>query len=688
MKFSRPVVRSLTSSVCALSIVACGGGPEPGPAQPDPLPTTPPPSADAQDDPPLDTSAVPRTAFNKLAAELALPWFWIADDDADNKLAVDELAVLWGVSDLPASHWVDDGEFSDAFATSYAQLAKRHKGGPLKPTGDDAARRLLVLKELSQGRPSLVHWDFSKHSEADKAVARNIMEAASLIEVIHRKQLGSAGLEKKIPEDDPASQMLFYRNQGPWCVAPATENNKACNAIPGAPKQVSGLYPADIQKDPKFCESLKKKPNGKALTHQFHVVTDVKGKLTPVPYTDAYAAEMKAISKKLKATAGMLGDDEKAFRAYLLAAAQSFLDNNWKPADEAWAKMSVNNSKWYLRIGPDEVYFEPCSLKAGFHVSFARINQDSLTWQKKLDPVKNEMEQALAKLAGRPYKAREVSFKLPDFIDIILNAGDSRNAHGATIGQSLPNWGPVANEGRGRTVAMTNLYSDDDSKAETQKQAASLLCAATMDSHYTSDMGPQVMSTVLHEAAHNLGPAHEYKVRGKTAREIFDGPLASTMEELKAQTAALFFADWLVEKKLITEKVAAQAHVRDIVWSFGHISRGMYSNTKKPKPYSQLAAIQFGHLMKAGAITWEEGATAKNGSDKGCYQIHTDKFKASVLKLMKTVAAIKGKGDKKGALKLRAEFVDKPGAVQEHLGRIKERWLRAPKTSFVYSVKL
>ena len=47
----------------------------------------------------------------------------------------------------------------------------------------------------------------------------------------------------------------------------------------------------------------------------------------------------------------------------------------------------------------------------------------------------------------------------------MINAGDDRNPLGATIGESLPNWGPVANEGRGRTVAMVNLYLDPDSIA-------------------------------------------------------------------------------------------------------------------------------------------------------------------------------------------------------------------------------
>ena len=76
-------------------------------------------------------------------------------------------------------------------------------------------------------------------------------------------------------------------------------------------------------------------------------------------------------------------------------------------------------------------------------------------------------------------------------------------------------------------------------------QASSLFCGDTMAS-YTEDAAPQLMSTVLHEASHNLGPAHQYMVGGKTDSEVFGGPLASMLEELKAQSAALFFTDWLV----------------------------------------------------------------------------------------------------------------------------------------------
>jgi hypothetical protein len=187
---------------------------------------------------------------------------------------------------------------------------------------------------------------------------------------------------------------------------------------------------------------------------------------------------------------------------------------------------------------------------------------------------------------------------------------------------------------------------------------------------------------------HNLGPAHQYKVKGRIDREVFGGPLASTFEELKAQTAAMYFTDWLVDKQQIPAADAVKAHVRDIVWQFGHISRGMYTDDKQPLSYSQLAAIQLGWFMKDGAVTWKADDTAANGKDKGCFAVSTDKLQTSVKSLMTTVAQIKGKGDRAGAEKLVKDYVDVTGDKKKVHDVIQERVTRAPKQSFVYAIKL
>ncbi|MBI5510294.1 MAG: hypothetical protein HY903_16170 [Deltaproteobacteria bacterium] len=661
----------LSLSIVSLS-VACST-PAPGPAQG-----------------PRVLNEVPRADFNRLAAELSLPLFWRADAKNPGTLDADELAITWGLDRSAPDTWLNAQGFSAKLYQAYDAVSRRFKTGA-EPAADpaEAKRQALLQKELGEGRFTLLDSDLTGLAAADKTLVRNILQAAAEIEDLYLEQTGGATLAAKIPAADTMSRMVFWLNGGPRCSAPTTEKDKDCNVLKERPEEISGLYPAALQVDKEFCKTLAARPDAAALAHQFAaVVDDGKGGLTAKPYTVVYQAQMERIAALLDAAgADFAADEEVALKAYLKAAAQAFRDNDWFKADESWAKMNAVSSKWYLRIGPDETYFEPCAQKAGFHVSFARINPGSLEWQQKLEPVKNDMEKVLAEHAGKPYKARAVSFHLPDFIDVVVNAGDSRSPRGATIGQSLPNWGPVANEGRGRTVVMTNFYTDPDSRAAWRSQVASLLCAGSMKA-VSDDQAPELMSTVLHEAAHNLGPAHEYKVDGKTDDQIFTGPLAATMEELKAQTAALFLADWLAGRGIVDHAMVTAAHTYDITWAFGHISRGMVTGEGRPKTYSQLAAIQVGYLIDAGGIVWHKDEPAANGDDVGCFELKPETISRAVDKLTTDVFGIKARGDLKAAEALKQKYVDAPGTFEVLRTVITERWLRSPQASFLYSVRL
>ena len=107
----------------------------------------------------------------------------------------------------------------------------------------------------------------------------------------------------------------------------------------------------------------------------------------------------------------------------------------------------------------------------------------------------------------------------------------------------------------------------------------------------------------------------------------------------------------------------------------------------KPKPYSQLAAIQMGSLWTGQALVWKPGETAGNGTDLGCFEVDLAKWQPVVKELAKTVFSIKGRGDKRGAEALRDMYVsDKTQEWSKLRGVIQERWLRSPKASFVYAI--
>jgi hypothetical protein len=672
----------------SLALAACGGT-EPRAATLPPLPNVAPPSVDLPAPRPDATklhASVERSAFNRSAQHLNLPLFWSVDANKNGAIDPDEAVLLLFHPTSDGAKWVENGAFTAEFESVYQRIAADAAGGaPAGLSAGEAERRKLVVDDLDQGRATLVSTNLSTLGADEKTFVKHLLAATHLVDALFAVQTGATPLEPQVPKDDAASASLFRRNWGPKCLQPLTEKNPACSAIPGAPKPVYDAYPAALQKENTFCEKLEKLPNAKALLAPFVVVRESGSALEPVPFSVAYKSHMEPIAKELRAAADALKDEkEKALKAYLVAAAQSFLDNNWTPADEAWAKMNATNSAWYVRIGPDEVYWEPCNHKAGFHVTLATINKDSLAWQDKLVPVEQEMEKTLASLIGKPYAARKVTFHLPDFIDIVINAGDDRRESGATIGQSLPNWGPVANEGRGRTVAMSNLYSDPDSQKARRDGAESLLTGESM-ADFADSARPGLLSTILHEATHNLGPAHEYKFKGKTDAQWFGGGLSSMMEELKAQTGALYFVEFVRKRGIIDDELAKRTYTDSIVWSFGHISRGMYTDTGKRKPYSQLAAVQIGFLLDEGALTWDANAKAANGKDTGALAIHFDKLPGAIDKMMKTVGALKASGDRVGAEALAKKYVD--GPVVPHRA-ITERWLRNPRATFVYALSL
>jgi hypothetical protein len=645
---------------CAFLIAACSGSSD----------STKQSSQAAHDDA-LKSQLTP-AEFNALAVRLNVPLYWIADTNGNKSVDENEVAPLLFYP----------GKLPDPSTASRELLAAKLEP-PVDGATPDGKRRALVRQDLAQGRPTLVRSDLRQRSAAEKAFVQHMLQVAAGIDEIYAAQKGLLALKTQVAPD-PESQSLFRRNWGPRCLAPATQKNPECSAIPGRPQVSVDVWPASFGRTPQtdsiFCALIEKQPN---VDSPFTAIREVNGTLAAVPYSSAYRASMASVAAELSAAADALnGAHEEPLVAYLRAAATSFTTNDWWSADEAWARMNASNSKWYVRAAPDETYWDPCSIKAGFHLTLALINQGAKEWQDKLTGIRQEMEAAIAGRAGAPYKARQVQFHLPDFIDIVVNAGDDRSPVGGTAGQSLPNFGPVAKESRGRTVAMVNLFNDPDSLAARRRSTSTIVVAASMTDY--SEEGPSLeLTTVLHEATHNLGPAQEYSVH---VQKIFGGPIDSMLEELKAETGAFFFIEMLRSKGMIADALARHLYVNNVVWALGQASKGMYTASHERQPYPQLAAIQLGILTDAGALTWDPNATAANGQDKGAYTVHFDKMVATSEAMMQTVAGIKARGDRKGIEALLRKYVDSSDVVPH--ATIEERWAREPQVSLVYSLTM
>ncbi|HEX8796657.1 MAG TPA: hypothetical protein VF765_37155 [Polyangiaceae bacterium] len=661
-------MRKLVSATALLALVTACKSQTNSQPEPHPESTIPGPSR----------ASLTRADFNRAAVRLDLPLFWRADANGNGHADPEEIATLlfYPTSDAP--------DLQKGRETILGYFPTTPQGATL----DDARRRALVAEDLDQGAPTLIETDLRNASPTDKKLFEHMLAAAKSIDEIYATMVGAKALAARVAADDTLSQSLFRRNWGPQCVCAKTRDDAQCNAIAGAPKRVPDAYPTvHTVPDQAYCKSIAAQPNAKDLMAPFTVIDKNPAGGTPplvaVPYTERYREPMQAVSKELAAAAADETDPgEAALKAYLDAAAKSFATNDWGPADEAWSRMNPQNSKWYVRVAPDEVLTDPCNFKAQFHLTLARIDQGSLGWQAKLTPVEQDMEGQLASLVGAAYTARHVSFHLPDFIDIVLNAGDDRAPVGATAGESLPNWGKVEEEGRGRTVAMVNIGATPDTLAMYRKQLESLLDAESMKT-WADDPQAQLMTTILHEATHNLGPTYTYVYKGTKPAEAFGGKLSAMLEELKAETGGIYWLDWLRGRSIVTPELQKQAYAAWMAWALRHISVGVHSGTGD-EPYAQLAAVQLGFAMDDGAVTFDPAASAANGTDKGAFTIHYDKLPATLEKLMKRITTIKATNDKAAAEALVAQYVDGPTVPQK---TIADRELRFPQLNYVYAVE-
>ena len=629
---------------------------------------------------PIDEFAqVPRTVLNERALKAGWPFQWIKDSNGNGAVDARELAVLWG-TDESVTSWMDGRELTPTFEDAYSSLVS-------KPATPNEERARLVEEELSTGLPTVVYTDLADASPSDQAIVRQVAEVARRLERVFMRQIGSARYVEQARKLTGRDRALFFLNQSPWCLRPATAGNPNCGAFDEVPPRVSGLYPENLQQKKDFCDALSERPDANTLFARHAAVREKDGELVAVPYSQAYPTEMGEVAKALRDLAALIQDPaEGALRDYVGAAATAFENDDWDAADRAWLKLNTQSSRWYLRVGPDHAapLFAPCRRKALFQLSFGRFDRKTQIWKKKLALVKDKMESRLAELAGRPYRRRDVDLGIPDFVHIILNAGETRRPVGAYIAYVLPRTGPIAEAGRRRTISFTNLYSDSDSQARFDAATKGYFCPDSAW-RFSSIPKPRIVNSIFHVAGLSLGPTESYRVRGQTPSEIFGGVEAAMLNQVQAQASAMHFIDWLEGRELIEPGLAERSIAFGVFWSISHLSRGIFKADGGRTVHGHVGAIMLGGLLEAGAMQWRPDMAPANGKGKGCLSVDFDRFDEPVEALLTKVARMKARGDVDALNEMLKTYVD--DGPKDIFKVIQERGRQQPHTTFVYAFR-
>ena len=599
------------------------------------------------------------------------PFTWEIDANSNQRVDPNEVIIRDG---FKKKSYVKRNEFTEQFKSAYLTLV-------------EFKRREVVERSLAEANDVRVPVDFSSVRPEEKEMIKHIMAASKLIDALYLEQTGAAKLLQQMESlktMHPESYALFERNRGPWCEAPETASDPFCNAHPNFPKNEPGVYPEGLIIDEDFCASLE----GDVASPMTIVKDGADSIYQAIPYHVAYQGYVEAIAIELEAAAESIKnvEDEKLLNQYLLAAAESFRTDEWLPSDRLWVSMNGSNSKYALRIAPDESYWEPCQGKAGYELWFGRINTDAVEAAQKFDSIKYDLEDQIASLTPY-YDARDIELEVPSFVELALVTGDGDHPRGGMLGQALPNW--TYKETGFRSNIFLGIGRNPEAREMLHKKASLLLDPDTMNYFSTDDFHGD-MNVAGHELTHCLGPGLACAIVNPetgepvlnedgtpmTIKDKIGGRKALGLEEFKAETGNIFLIGYFLERGLITEEEAKQRYVRQLMWALKKIS-GLASSDNTMSTYTNIAAKQVNWLMDEGAIWYIDGK----------FHINFERYHEAITKLLALVLKAKTTGDESAINQLFES--NEPGSpVYEniHVADTAQKTSGFPGMSYTYEV--
>jgi hypothetical protein len=143
-----------------------------------------------------------------------------------------------------------------------------------------------------------------------------------------------------------------------------------------------------------------------------------------------------------------------------------------------------------------------------------------------------------------------------------------------------------------------------------------------------------LLSTIMHEMAHGLGPAFSRTAQGKVAIREAIGPAYGGLEEAKADVVGMFGLKWMVDHGALPKEKLEEYYASYIAGIFRTIRFGT------GEAHGQAEMMEFNYLS-------EHGAVKRLASGK--YEIEYAKMPQAIADLAKELLDIEATGDRQRA---------------------------------------
>ncbi|MDB5492649.1 MAG: MutT/NUDIX family protein [Micavibrio sp.] len=528
------------------------------------------------------------------------------------------------------------GEFELAMNVAQMDDILLHKTRDLVLDPQNSYDRLSPANQTALRHPVraaiILNDVFLKQDHRDNIQARNILEAeAATGHPAAIKALSIFTMQNGVEGND-----MYALKTEPL---PLFKNKKV--------QQGRNFYPQNITRDEVVTYIASHPEQASALLGNNTIVQRDNADLTAVPYSVAFAGEMKNAACELLAAARET--DHAGFAEYLRWHAQALVNDSdpeaMYRADKAW--VNLKDSPLDFTIGREtyadtmskDVSADPAvapvlalnGIKAKAKDSFGTrvgiVNKDSdgkiMLYRKYLDAFKSKMPLYSEYADTGPTESLKMTFADVDLV--VMSGSYAAVRGGVTLANNLPNSDKLAtqlNEG-GRLTFHRQVRQSAD-PAQRQSFLDTLIDPAQ---HAMYDEDGSFLFTIGHEFAHTLGPRDAKDGRDKKSGLGKNGDI---IEENKADMGSLVMTDYLVEQGAMSGELA---NIVYLTWA----SRGLL--TKEPAQHEAhriRSVMQMNYFREQGAIEFEA---------EGRLRIVPEKIAPVARRMLEDVIALQLEGD-------------------------------------------
>jgi hypothetical protein len=519
-----------------------------------------------------------------------------------------------------------------AAAVSVGACAGEKSGTEAPATAADSGS--TVAAKLAQYTPVRLNADLERLSGRERRMLPILIAAAQEMDTVFWQQVYAPRDSLLATLSDSALRRYVLLNYGPW-----DRLDGYRPFVPGVGDRPAGaeFYPGDVTKE-EF-ERAAAAPGGEALRSPYTMVRrDSSGKLTAVPYHQAFSGPTRRAAARLREAAALA--DDPGLRRYLQLRAKALESDEYQASDLAWLDMKRNAID--VVIGPIETYDDGLFGTKTAHEAYVLVKDRE--WSERLARYASFLPALQRGLPVADAYKREKPGTDSDLnaYDVVYYTGQS-NAGSKTIAINLPNDEEVQLRKGTRRLQLKNAM-----RAKFDKILVPIARELIVPEQQPSiEFDAFFANVMFHEVAHGLGIKNTIDGKGTVRSALKEQ--AGALEEGKADVLGLYMITRLHQQGELADAALEDNYVTFLAGIFRSIRFGASS------AHGRANAAQFSYFQERGAFTRD--------SASGRYRVDHPKMRAAVDAMAEQILRFQGDGDYAGV----TSFMTERGAISPSL---------------------